>query len=53
MKKRSLIFTLLLMLTLVFAACGPKKALPNFEVPEGGYDGSEITISFYHTFVFF
>lgn len=49
MKKRSLIFTLLLMLTLVFAACGPKKALPNFEVPEGGYDGSEITISFYHT----
>ncbi len=22
---------------------------PNFEVPTGGYDGSEVTISFYHT----
>ena len=22
---------------------------PNFEVPEGGYDGSEVTIKFYHT----
>ena len=23
--------------------------MPNFEVPEGGYDGSEVTITFYHT----
>ncbi len=24
-------------------------AVANFEVPEGGYDGSEVTITFYHT----
>ena len=28
--------------------CG-KKEMPNFEMPEGGYDGSEVTITFYHT----
>ncbi len=25
------------------------KTVANFEVPEGGYDGSEVTITFYHT----
>ena len=25
------------------------KGTPNFTVPEGGYDGSEVTITFYHT----
>ena len=25
------------------------KGTPNFDVPEGGYDGSEVTITFYHT----
>ena len=27
----------------------PAKAKGNFEVPEAGYDGSEVTITFYHT----
>ena len=40
---------LLFLMTLVFAGCGKKKAMPNFEVPEGGYDGSAVTITFYHT----
>ena len=30
-------------------ACGGAKAQPNFEVPEGGYDGSAVTITFYTT----
>jgi len=30
----------------VFAACGPN-AIPDFDVPEEGYDGSEVTIKFY------
>ena len=45
-----------LMLVSVFAltACkgannGGSKPGINFEVPEGGYDGSEVTITFYHT----
>ena len=28
---------------------GSSAAKPNFEMPEGGYDGSEVTITFYHT----
>ena len=28
---------------------GIVKGEPNFTVPEGGYDGSEVTITFYHT----
>lgn len=32
----------------VFAACA-QKAVPNFEVPEVGYDGSAVTLKFYHT----
>ena len=33
------------------SSCGntAKSAEPNFDVPEGGYDGSEVTIKFYHT----
>lgn len=49
MKKRSFILTLMLLIALVLVGCGSKKALPNFDVPEGGYDGSEVTITFYHT----
>lgn len=45
-----------LTMTMLFS-CGPKptpdpdtdKKVGNFEVPEGGYDGSEVTITFYHT----
>ena len=53
MKKR--ILTALLALVLVFStvamtACGSKSAAKaNFTVPENGYDGSEVTITFYHT----
>lgn len=49
MKKRCFVLMLLFLMTLVFAGCGKKKAMPNFEVPEGGYDGSAVTITFYHT----
>ena len=31
------------------APAEPAKAKGNFEVPEAGYDGSEVTITFYHT----
>ena len=31
------------------AACGGKGANGNFAIPEGGYDGSEVTIKFAHT----
>ncbi len=30
-------------------ACNNNKAQPNFDVPEGGYDGSAVTITFSHT----
>lgn len=34
----------------VMVACNKNKTLgANFEVPAGGYDGSEVTIKFYHT----
>ncbi len=55
MKKRVLSFILLLaMAASLFAlpACGNsggKSAESNFIVPEGGYDGSAVTIRFYHT----
>jgi len=52
MKKIRLIsFALaLIMLAGLLAGCGgTTKAQPNFIVPEGGYDGSEVTIKFYHT----
>lgn len=52
MKRITAILMAMLMLVSVFAlsSCNTqKKAAPNFEVPEGGYDGSEVTIKFYHT----
>ncbi len=54
MKKRSvlalLLAALMVMMTVLSTGCkqGGKKAV-NFTVPEGGYDGSEVTITFYHT----
>ncbi len=53
MKKRILsvlLAAVMLVATLTLASCNnQQKAAPNFEVPEGGYDGSEVTITFYHT----
>ena len=52
MKKRILSFVLMLALVLsMFTACGntASTVVSNFEVPEVGYDGSEVTIKFYHT----
>lgn len=50
--KKALAIVLLVALCItalsVFAACG-QKATPNFDVPEVGYDGSEVTVRFYHT----
>lgn len=49
-KKKSLLVILLVLVALLFVGCGgKKKAKSNFTVPEGGYDGSEVTINFYHT----
>lgn len=40
----------LALLLVALTACGTSAfAAPAFEVPEGGYDGSEVTIKFYHT----
>lgn len=52
----AIIMLLALTMTMLFS-CGPKptpdpdtdKKVGNFEVPEDGYDGSEVTITFYHT----
>lgn len=52
----AIIMLLALTMTMLFS-CGPKptpdpdtdKKVGNFEVPEGGYDGSEVTITFYYT----
>ncbi len=51
MKKIRLVSLALVLVLLagMFAGCGSTKAKPNFIVPEGGYDGSEVTIKFYHT----
>ena len=51
----SRILALLLLAVMLFGltACGGKKGATtggvNFEVPEVGYDGSQVTITFYHT----
>jgi len=42
-----LVISLLIGCMLSMTAC--RKEMPNFEMPEGGYDGSEVTIVFYHT----
>ena len=50
----AIIMLLSLTMTMLFS-CGTKpdpngdKKVGNFEVPEVGYDGSEVTITFYHT----
>ncbi|MBQ0009747.1 MAG: hypothetical protein KBS76_01425, partial [Ruminococcus sp.] len=54
MKKRNLLALLLATLMMfsaliVFSSCGASTANLNFEVPEVGYDGSEVTITFSHT----
>ncbi len=53
MKRRILAMLMLVCMLLSFAACGKKnvttKGEVNFEVPEAGYDGSDVTITFYHT----
>ena len=55
MKKIVSVLLLICMLLGVFAMAGcqsgggNKDLLSNFEIPEGGYDGSEVTITFYHT----
>lgn len=50
MMKKILSVLLLVAMVFVMASCGgAKKGIPNFDVPEGGYDGSEVTITFYHT----
>ena len=51
MKKRVLSFVMLLVMTLSLVACGggSNRMGAAFEVPEGGYDGSAVTITFYHT----
>ncbi len=57
MKKRIVALLLLVAMIVSLVACNSnttngetgKNAVANFAVPEGGYDGSKVTISFYHT----
>ena len=55
MKKRILAAVLLIVMLMSMAACGaknevtPNTTVGNFVVPEGGYDGSAVTIKFYNT----
>lgn len=61
MKKRLIALALLIVLALSLVACTTPgngdngdngnngKGTPNFNVPEGGYDGSKVKITFYHT----
>ena len=55
MKKIVSVLLLVCMLLSLFAMAGcqtgggNKVLLSNFEIPDGGYDGSEVTITFYHT----
>lgn len=61
MKKRLIALALLIVLALSLVACTTPgngdngdngnngKGTPNFNVPEGGYDGSKVEITFYHT----
>ncbi len=60
MKKRIVALLLLVAMMVSLVACnsdtpnptgdsGNKAPVANFAVPEGGYDGSNVTISFYHT----
>lgn len=48
--KKFLTVLLAMVMVLSTVACGgTKTAKSNFTVPEGGYDGSDVTITFYHT----
>lgn len=52
MKKKALLVSMLLLGALMSAYCGgsSEAGVPvGFAVPEQGYDGSEVTITFYHT----
>ena len=58
MKRILAMIMLAAMVMSLFAACGgngdtktdaPGEAVANFNVPEGGYDGSAVEITFYHT----
>ena len=55
MKKRIVAAVLLIVMLMSMAACGAKNEVTtnttvgNFVVPEGGYDGSAVTIKFYNT----
>lgn len=50
MKKfRNLFVVVLLTVVSIFMFGCQKKTVDKFVVPEGGYDGSEVTITFYHT----
>ena len=51
MKKRilSLLLVLVMAISGLTACGGSGNKSANFDVPEGGYDGSEVTITFYHT----
>ena len=50
MKKIISMLLVLVMAISMLAGCGVKNnASANFDVPEGGYDGSEVTLTFYHT----
>ena len=51
MRKIKLCFIFFLMIALLFvgAGCTSGTKSIDFEVPEGGYDGSEVEIKFYHT----
>ena len=52
MKKIILAVVLLLSLCLncvVMTGCNNNQQISDFVIPEGGYDGSEVTINFYHT----
>ncbi len=44
-----LLAALMLVTTVSLASCGAQTAAPNFEVPQEGYKGDDITIKFYHT----
>lgn len=55
MKKFLMLMLALIMSVSCFAACGGSGAggggtnVPSFVLPENGYDGSEVTLKFYHT----
>ena len=44
-----LVATLLCFSVTALVGCGGKYEFTDFEMPEGGYDGSEVTITFLHT----